>query len=197
MRRRRTPLGKVLLGTVTDAYQPVEEKCRLTRACLELFVEKWPFIHVDLLTKSNLVLRDLSLLKQLKNCSVGFTVTTAEDAVAAVIEPGAAPPSARLEAARRLIAEGISVWVFVAPVLPGVGDTPEALEKLATALKQAGVKEVDFDPLNPYPAAVQRLETAYRERFPWALKHLKQYLSDTRGYTRILAERFKTALRNT
>lgn len=191
LQRRRAPLGRILLGTVTDAYQPVEAVFGLTRACLEVFTEEWPDAEIDLLTKSDLVVRDANLLKQLKNCSVGFTVTTSDDAAAAVLEPGAAPPSARLQAAKRLIADGIHVWVFVAPILPGVGDTLEAMGKLVDALKNAGVREVYLDPLNPYPASVQRLEAAYRRRFPWALKYLKCYSSDSRRYLQVLAKRFE------
>ncbi|CEP69219.1 Radical SAM [Moorella glycerini] len=189
LRRKRTPPGRVLLSTVTDAYQPAEAEFGLTRAVLAVFVEERPEIELDLLTKSDLVVRDVDLLKELRNCSVGFTVTTPDDAAAGVLEPGAAPPSARLRAAGRLVAEGINVWAFIAPVLPGVSDAPGALERLIAALRGAGVREVYLDPLNPYQAAVKRLRVAYRARFPQALKHLERYLSDPRTYVQPLRGR--------
>ncbi|KYH30803.1 SPL family radical SAM protein [Neomoorella mulderi] len=189
LRRRRAPLGRTILGTVTDAYQPAEAEFGLTRASLEVFAEEWPDVEIDLLTKSDLVVRDVDLLKELKNCSVGFTVTTPDDAAAGVLEPGAAPPSARLKAAGRLVAEGINVWAFIAPVLPGVSDAPGALEELIAVLRGAGVREVYLDPLNPYQAAVKRLRVTYRARFPQALKHLERYLSNPREYLQPLRGR--------
>jgi len=188
LQRKRTLLGRIIFGTVTDAYQPAEAEFGLTRNSLEVFAEERPDAEIDLLTKSDIVVRDVDILKKLKNCSVGFTVTTPDDKVASVLEPGAAPPSARLLAAKRLVGEGINVWAFIAPVLPGVSDTPGALEKLMVTLKEAGVREVCLDSLNPYPASIERLRIACRASLPWALKRLEQYLSDPRGYLRKLSE---------
>ncbi|MGI9862911.1 radical SAM protein [Moorella naiadis] len=189
LRRKRTPVGRVLLSAVTDAYQPAEAGLGLTRASLEVLTEERPDIELDLLTKSDLVVRDADLLKELKNCSVGFTLTTPDDAAAGVLEPRAALPSARLRAAGRLVAEGISVWAFIAPVLPGVSNAPEVLEELIAVLSNAGVREVYLDSLNPYQAAVKRLRVAYRARFPHALKHLERYLSNPREYLQPLRRR--------
>ncbi|SMB97670.1 DNA repair photolyase [Thermanaeromonas toyohensis ToBE] len=195
LRRRRRPLGKIILGTVTDAYQPAEAEFGLTRASLEVFAERQPDIEIDLLTKSDLVVRDVDLLRKLKNCSVGFTVTTSDDTAACVLEPGAALPSARLRAAGRLVAQGINVWAFIAPILPGVSDAPGALEDLIATLKDTGIKEVFLDPLNPYPVSIERLRAAYQKRLPWALKYLEQYLSDPHRYLQILRERLRSLSR--
>ncbi|MGB9804988.1 SPL family radical SAM protein, partial [Desulfofundulus sp.] len=192
LKRKRSLSGRIIFGTVTDAYQPAEEEFSLTRSSLEVFAEEWPDAEIDLLTKSDLVVRDVDVLKKLKNCSIGFTVTTSDDRVAAVLEPGAASPSARLLAAKRFVAEGLHVWAFIAPVLPGVSDAPGVLEELISGLKEAGVKEVYLDSLNPYPASVYRLKFVYQTMLPWTLKHLEQYLSDPRGYLRILSEELAT-----
>lgn len=189
--RRRASLGKVIVGTVTDAYQPAEGEFGLTRASLKVFVAERPEIELDLLTKSHLVVRDIDLLKQLKNSSVGFTLTTPDDAAASVLEPGASPPSARFKAAKKLVSENISVWVFVAPILPGVTDAPGALEDLIATLRDIGVKEVYLDPLNPYPASLERLRAAYRTKLPWALKYLERFLSDPRYYLKALTQRLE------
>jgi len=185
--RKRSLSGKIIVGTVTDAYQPAEEKFRLTRSSLEIFAEEWPHAELDLLTKSDLVVRDVDVLKRLKSCSVGFTVTTPDDDAASVLEPGAAVPSARLLAAKRLAAEGLHVWAFIAPVLPGVSDAPGVLRELISDLKGAGVREVYLDLLNPYSVSVKRLKDAYQEKLPWALKNLEQYLCDPRGYLKTLS----------
>ncbi|WP_027717501.1 SPL family radical SAM protein [Desulfovirgula thermocuniculi] len=189
LRRKKSLAGRVILGTVTDAYQPAEAVYNLTRSALEVLLAEWPEVEIDLLTKSDLVVRDLDLFKSLKGSSVGFTVTTADDGAAAVLEPGAAPPSARLRAARRLIEGGISVWAFVAPVLPGITDAPGALEGLLNALRGAGIREIYFDPLNPYPAAVRRLKVAYRRAFRRALGRLEDYLRDPQSYMRLFSRR--------
>lgn len=180
--RRRRPPGRILFGTVTDVYQPAEEKYGLTRACLKALAELWPEADVSILTKSDLVCRDIDVLKRLRNCAVGFTITLVDDKAAAVFEPGAPPPSARLRAARDLLGEGIPVWVFIAPLLPGVGDAPSALEALLTALAAAGVAEVSIDRLNPYPRAVEKLRALYRDHFPQAVRHLEDYLHNRHEY---------------
>lgn len=189
LRRKRALSGRIIVGTVTDAYQPAEAEFGLTRNSLEILTEEHPEVEVEFLTKSDLVVRDEDLLRKLRNCSVGFTVTVPGDGAASVLEPEAAPPSARLHAAGKLAAAGIDVWAFVAPVLPGITDAPGVLERLVGALREAGVREVYLDALNPYPASVKRLMVAYRASFPRAVRCLERYLSDPSGYLRALSGR--------
>lgn len=187
--RKRGPIGAVMLGSVTDVYQPCEADLGLTRRCLEVLSGR-PNAGISILTKSPLVLRDLDALKKWLpaermhpgSLSVGFTVTVLNDATARAFEPGAPSPSGRLEAARVLVSEGIPVWIFVAPLLPGVGDTPEALERLLTGAAEVGVRTVRFDRLNPYARAVSAIRAVYRARFPDALPDLDLYLRDSRMY---------------
>lgn len=185
--RRRSPLGRVLLGTVTDAYQPAEVEYRLTRSSLQAFVDEYPAAEIDILTKSDLVTRDADLLKKLRGCSVGFSINNTDDKLAVHFEPGASTPSARLQAAGLLVGAGIHVWVFIAPVLPGVTDAPGRLESLFTALQKAGIKDVYIDPLNPYSASVERLRQTYRQAVPHALKALDYYLANRRSYLKKLS----------
>lgn len=187
LQRKQALSGRIILGTVTDAYQPAEAEFGLARKSLEILAAQYPYVEIELLTKSDLVVRDADLLGRLRRCSVGFTVTVPGDRAAAVLEPGAAPPSARLRAVGKLAAAGIDVWAFIAPVLPGITDAPRVLERLVGALREAGVREVYLDALNPYPASVGRLMVAYRANFPGALKWLDRYLSDPHGYLRTLS----------
>lgn len=187
--RKRDPIGPVMLGSVTDAYQPCEADLGLTRRCLEVLSE-CPGTGISILTKSPLVLRDVDVLRKWLpaervhpgSLSVGFTVTVPDDTTATAFEPGAPPPSRRLEAARVLAREGIPVWIFVAPLLPGVGDTREALERLLTEVAEAGVRTVMFDRLNPYARAVSAVRAVYKARFTHALPALDLYLRDPRRY---------------
>jgi DNA repair photolyase len=108
--------GRVWISGVCDAYQPLEKKYGLTGRCLEILVEHgWP---VTIQTKSPLVLRDLEILKRSADAEVGFTITTADEKVRRIFEPGAPPIEKRVEALGILHAEGIRTFVMVAPLLP-------------------------------------------------------------------------------
>lgn len=191
LKARRALEGRLIIGSVTDAYQQAEAYYGLTRSCLEALVRR-PSLEVEILTKSALVVRDISLLAKLPGCTVGFTITTVDEKAARVFEPGAPPPGLRLAAARQLVEAGIPVWVFIAPVLPGVGDGEDALSALFRELKRAGVKEVLADPLNPYPAVIQRLKKVYREKYPAALMDLDLCSSDRGLYRSSLKKRLNT-----
>lgn len=181
LKGRRAPEGRLILGSVTDAYQPAEAWYKLTRSCLAALAGH-PSLEVEILTKSALVVRDLPLLQKLSRCSVGFTVTTINEKAARVLEPGAPPPGLRLAAARQLAESGLPVWVFIAPVLPGVGDGEEDLAGLFKELKRAGVEEVLADTLNPYPAVAQRLKKLYCRHFPTALADLELCIAEPEFY---------------
>jgi DNA repair photolyase len=113
---RRAAPGPVMLSSVTDAYQPLEERFRLTRRCLELLIaHRFP---VRVLTKSPLVLRDLDLLRGAPDVEVGITITTDEERMRRIFEPGAPPIAARVDALRRLREAGVETYCFVGPMLP-------------------------------------------------------------------------------
>lgn len=107
---------RILVGTVTDPYQPIESRFRLTRDCLEVLAG-YPH-EVSVLTKSSLVLRDIDILKQIPRIEVGITVTSDDDEVRKLFEPGAPPIHERMEALKALHNAGISTYAFIGPVLP-------------------------------------------------------------------------------
>jgi DNA repair photolyase len=108
--------GRVWISGVCDAYQPLEKKYMLTRSCLEILVQEgWP---VTIQTKSPLVLRDLEILKRSSDAEVGFTITTADEKVRRIFEPGAPQIAKRVEALGILHDEGIRTFVMIAPLLP-------------------------------------------------------------------------------
>jgi len=113
---RRARAGSVMLSSVTDPYQPLEERLGLTRRCLEaLLRHRFP---VDILTKSPLVLRDVDLLEGAAGVEVGITVTTDDEEIRTIFEPGAPPIRARLQALRELFARGVRTYAFIGPILP-------------------------------------------------------------------------------
>lgn len=114
------PLG---LSGVTDCYQPIERRLKLTRRCLEVLARfRNP---VGIVTKNNLVTRDIDLLQELAavHATVVFISATSLDTeLRSVLEPRTSPPAARLSAIRALASAGIPVGVLVAPVIPGLTD---------------------------------------------------------------------------
>ena len=126
----------VALSGVTDAYQPVEAKLRLTRRCLEVFAEfRNP---VAVVTKSALVARDADLLGELASvgaATVHVSITTLDDDLRRALEPRASSPRSKLAAIETLTAAGVPVGVMCAPVIPGLNDAeiPAILEAAARA----------------------------------------------------------------
>ncbi len=119
---QRKARGRVMISSVTDAYQPIEAKYKLTRKCLEVLLQyQFP---VDILTKSPLVLRDLDLIKEFKDIEVGVTVTTNDEKIRKVFEPKAPSITARINTLKKLHNNGINTYAFIGPVLPM---NPEAL----------------------------------------------------------------------
>ena len=108
LRRRSWARERVAIGTATDAYQPCEGRYRLTRRCLEALRDA--ATPISIVTKSTLILRDWELLTQLAQgpgATVYFTITTLDDALWRLIEPGTPPAHKRLEVMRRLSSEGV------------------------------------------------------------------------------------------
>ena len=153
---------EVALGTATDPYQPAEGRFQLTRACLVELDASWtPF---SIVTRGPLVVRDIDLLQQATGRSgaqVFFSIPTLDEQVWRTTEPGTAPPASRLEAVRRLAAEGVEVGVGMAPILPGLSDDPSQLEAVVRAARDAGARTVW--------AAVVHLRPGVREHFLEAL----------------------------
>jgi len=122
---RRRPPGRVSISTVTDPYQPVERKYQLTRQCLQLLLDYGR--RISILTKSDLVLRDLDLLRQFKNCRVGLTITTDDEKIKRLFEPASPTIRRRIKALEKLKEEGIVTYAFIGPLLPA---NPEKLGEM-------------------------------------------------------------------
>ena len=121
-----------------DPYQPLENRYKLTKRCLEILVENnWP---LTVQTKSPLVLRDIEILKRSTAAEVGFTITTADEKIRKIFEPGAPPINKRIEALAILHSEGIKTFAMIAPILPSA-------EGLVSELK-GKVDSVLIDRLN-------------------------------------------------
>lgn len=109
--------GRVWVSGVCDPYQPLEERYRLTRQCLEILIRNnWPVV---IQTRSPVVLRDLDIIREARDIEVGLSITTADDRIRELFEPNAPPVKDRVAALDTLHRAGVRTYAMVAPVLPG------------------------------------------------------------------------------
>ncbi|TKJ27699.1 MAG: hypothetical protein CEE40_12995, partial [Chloroflexi bacterium B3_Chlor] len=174
-------------GTVTDAYQPLEKGYGLTRACLEVLV--YYDFPVSILTKSALVLRDLDLIKRLKQVEVAFTIITLDDEIRRRFEPRSSPISERLEALGALAEAGIFTWAFCGPLLTFLSDGEAEINALFGELKRVGVAYVLVDSLNLRGAAWGRVRKALEAHYPDLVEVYRGLLADRKPYHETLMER--------
>ena len=134
----------VAMGTNTDPYQAAEGKYKLTKGIIEVLADRGNGFSI--LTKSPLVLRDLDLISEAGKrapVSVSFSVATLDEYVWRRTEPGAPHPRKRLDALAKLREAGVSGGVMVAPILPGISDSPEQVATVKKAAREAGAEWVN------------------------------------------------------
>jgi DNA repair photolyase len=135
---RKRVRGTIGFGSMNDPYMPVEREYRLTRKSLEIISANEFPVHI--LTKSDLVLRDIDLLVEISNvyAAVSFTITTADDELAQKLEPCAPLPSQRFQAMGKLAKAGVLTGVTMMPILPFLEDSEENLLKIISFSKENG-----------------------------------------------------------
>jgi DNA repair photolyase len=178
---------RVNFGTVTDAYQPLEREYTITRACLKVLRDY--DLPVTILTKSALVLRDLDLIRDLKDVEIAFTITTLDDEVRARFEPKASTIAERLEALHALAQAGVTTWAFCGPLLPLISDGEAELDALFSALKQVGVSAVLVDSLNLRGAPWGRVRRTLELHYPDLVEAYQTLAVDRKPYHAALMER--------
>ncbi len=154
-RAKKQQYGIIVLSSATDPYLQLEEKLQLTRSLLELILQYRFPVHI--ITKSNLVLRDIDLLAAIgreailpaelsgqlqQGVLVSFSFSTTDDGIARIFEPGATPPSARLKALYAIRQQGLPAGVSMMPMLPYITDNAAQLEDMYAAFKAAGAQYV-------------------------------------------------------
>jgi len=150
--RAREPGFLFLGGGVCDAYQPAEARFELARGVLELATKHRMPVH--LLTKSSLVERDLELLAAINadtRAILSFSIQTLDDTVRQRFEPAASPIAERLQLLARAKELGLGTGVMAMPVLPGISDQPDAIDRLVARLTDIGVDFVSFGGLTLRP----------------------------------------------
>jgi DNA repair photolyase len=183
----------IALSGVTDCYQPIERKLKLTRRCLEVLAD---FRNPGaIVTKNFLVTRDIDILSamaQHNTIAVNISITTLDPTLTPRLEPRAPLPAARLEAIRLLSEAGVPVGVLVAPVIPAITD--HELPAIIAAAVKAGAKWAGFVPLR-LPYGIKGLfETWLEQHFPDRKEKVLNRIKSLRG-GRLNDPRFGTRMR--
>ncbi len=170
----------ITFSGVTDCYQPAESRLRLTRACLEVCLEfRQP---VSIITKSTLVVRDLDLLTaidKVAGAGVVLSIPFADDAMAKLVEPFAAPPSLRFNALEKLGRAGLRTGISLGPIIPGLNDSD--IPALLARAKSAGAAFAFYVMLR-LPGAVREVFLErIRERLPERAGKIEHHVREVRG----------------
>jgi DNA repair photolyase len=147
--RTHDPSQEIALGTATDPYQPIERRARITRSLLEVFARRQG-LRLGIITKSNLITRDIDLLQQIaaRNALViHITITTTDAALARNLEPRAPRPDLRFAAVQKLRSAGLHTGVLCCPLLPGINDSLQQLEAVSSRAAAAGASFLGAHPL--------------------------------------------------
>ena len=143
--RAKGKKGMIGTGSMSDPYMPLERKEGLTRACAQI-VERYGF-GFTVITKSTDVLRDLDILEAINRrakCVVQMTLTTCDEALCRLVEPGAPTTDERVEALNILRERGIPTVVWISPILPFINDSVDNLRGLMKRCVEAGVRGVVY-----------------------------------------------------
>jgi DNA repair photolyase len=178
--RRVKPGEPIALGTATDPYQPAERRYEVTRGILEEFARHRGF-ELGIITKSNLITRDLDLLREVSRTnalSIHVTITTLNTELARILEPRAPRPDLRMDAVRQLSEAGLTVGVSCSPVLPGITDSPADLEAVVRAAAAAGARHIFAGPLFLKPCSAAVFLPFLDQHFPHLVENYRQRYQD-------------------
>jgi len=168
--------GVIGLGSSTDPYQYAEARFQLTRDCLTVLKRFDSTVHI--ITKSDLVTRDIDLLKDM-DVTVGVTITGIDDRISKITEPGAPLPAKRLAAVKQLVDAGISTYIMAEPLLhPIEGHEEEFIDAIAAT----GVRAMDIEGVHYRPELKARMERmGFRSASRESLMKVRLY-AKSRGF---------------
>jgi DNA repair photolyase len=169
---------EIFLSSVCDPYQEVEKKYKLTRKLLEIIADcvKSNQISVSVLTKSNLIIRDLGILKNIKNIDVGFSMGIADRKYQKIIEPGATSFTKRAKAMKKLHDAGIKTYLFISPIIPGISNPKKSIELTKNAFDYFMAEAINTRSIN-----YRHLLKEIKKYFPQQFTHFDE-ISHSAGY---------------
>ncbi len=181
--------GSIALGTATDPYQPAERRYRVTRSLFQVMALARD-LRLSITTKSDLVTRDIDLLRRIAERSsvqVNLTVTTLDRRLARILEFRAPTPELRLKALRTLRQAGIAAGVNIAPIMPDITDSPANLEAVIAAAREHDASHVYANVLFLKPSAQQAFFPFLERHFP----HLRKRYTARFAHSAFLDRTYK------
>jgi DNA repair photolyase len=172
---RRAEPGTVFISSACDGWQPIEAEWRLTRRCCELLLERGFRLHV--LTKSPLVLRDFDIFAG-RPVQVGVTVTTLDEGLKELWEPGTATVEERFQVIAAARRAGLSTSVMFGPLLPYLSDSRDSLDALLARAAELEIDRIWIDALNPRPRVWAAVAELLRSNYPELLETYRKLLFD-------------------
>lgn len=155
--------GIVGISTITDPYQAVEGKYRLTEKCIDVLT--YNGFRVSIQTKSPLVLRDIDLFKKRKNLiDIGMSIATPNSDVSIIIDKDSPVPSSRMRALGILADSGIQTWMYLGPIIPGVNDSKDSIHTLLEFARNHGIRVI-YDSISMYPGSEKMLSSVIRTEY--------------------------------
>ncbi len=165
----------IFISSVTDPYQPIERKYKLMRGILKNLIPLEP--DLSLLTKSDLIIRDLDLLSQFKKCLVGVSLSLLDDSIRKKVEPFAVSIEKRIEVLRQLKRAGLQSFIFISPMFPELTNWRELVEKTKDF-----VDEFWFENLNLYPSIRYNIFQWLKSSHPVLLKKYQEIYFQKNNY---------------
>jgi DNA repair photolyase len=182
---RRARPGGVFMSSACDGWQPMEAERRLTRGCCGLLLESG--FTVNALTKSELVMRDFDLFAG-RNGRIGVTLTTLNDRLSRLWEPGASSVAGRCRVIAEARRAGLRTGIMFAPLLPFLSDTRESLEAMFERAADLAVDDLWVDALNPRPKVWSSVSGLLRREFPDLHEPYRRLLFNEEARALYLAE---------
>jgi len=191
----------IMISSVTDPYQPIERKYKLMRGILEKLIPLEPDLCI--LTKSDLLLRDIDLFKKFKNCQVGVSLSLLDDKIRKEVEPLANSVERRINAVKQLKMAGISNFIFISPILPELTHSTRASTELSRMSSGHAdwkkiiektkdfVDEYWFENLNLYPSLRQNIFQWLKNYHPELIKKYQEIYFTKNDYWREVENEIK------
>ena len=187
---------QIALGTATDPYQPAEKRFEITRGILEeIAVHRG--LELGIVTKSDLIVRDVELLRRVaehNSLYINLTITTLNTKLARILEPRAPRPDLRLQAVAKLVEAGLNAGVICSPVLPGITDSPAALDKLVRATKEVGGKYIYANPLFLKPCSASIFLPFLEKEFPDLVADYRRRYADRAFVSKAYSKRLSALM---
>jgi DNA repair photolyase len=211
-RAKRKQYGFIAVSSATDPYLQAEKKYEMMRAALKVIAKHQFPVHI--ITKSDLIERDFDLLHTIdenailpddlrttlgRGVIVSFSFSTLDDKVAKIFEPGATPPSFRLKAIEKSLAEGLYTGISLMPLLPHISDTQESLEHMYSTFKALNVKYILSASLTLFGTGKADSKTLMMQAITKYFPELKETYNEyfkyryqmSNHYKRILSQRLR------